>query len=62
MYLGKIKAYTDMAEIIRSLKPDRVQIEKVLEKAQQQGDSRWVSILMNELGTHGRKKRKAFEL
>lgn len=62
LYLGKIKAYTDMAEIIRSLKPDRVQIEKVLEKAQQQGDSRWVSILMNELGTHGRKKRKAFEL
>lgn len=61
-YLGKTKAYTDMSEIIRILKPDRNQIEKVLEKAQQQGDSRWVSILMNELSTCGRKKRKAFEL
>lgn len=34
----------------------------MLETAQSSGDSRWVSILMNELGKHGRKQRKAFEL
>lgn len=62
LYLGKTKAYKEMAEILRILKPKRAQIEKVLERAQAHGDSRWVSILMNELGTHGRKKRKAFEL
>ena len=62
LYLGRTKAYKDMAEILRILKPKRTQIETVLERAQAHGDSRWVSILMNELGTHGRKKRKAFEL
>ena len=41
---------------------DFAQAEKMLETAQSSGDSRWVSILMNELGRHGRKQRKAFEL
>ena len=35
---------------------------KMLERAQRSGDSRWVSILMDTLAGHGRKKRKAFEL
>ena len=44
------------------MKPERELLEKILEKAQNAGDSRWVSILMNELAGKVRKKRKAFEL
>lgn len=62
LYLGKTKAYENMCEILKFLKPERALVEKVLEKAQNHGDFRWVGILMNELSTHTRKKRKAFEL
>ena len=62
LYLGKSGKYHELTEIIRILKPERELLEKILEKAQNVGDSRWVSILMNELAGKVRKKRKAFEL
>ena len=62
LYLGKTGKYHELTEIIRILKPERELLEKILEKAQNAGDSRWVSILMNELAGKVRKKRKAFEL
>ena len=51
-----------MQKILKEIAPDRETTEKMLETAQSSGDSRWVSVLMNELGRHGRKQRKAFEL
>lgn len=51
-----------MHSILDKITPDREQTEKMLERAQRSGDSRWVSILMDTLQKHGRKKRKAFEL
>ena len=60
--LGEQKAYDSMQHILRKLAPDRTETEKMLEEAQKADDSRWVSILMNELQKHGRKQRKAFEL
>lgn len=60
--LGEKKEYEAMQNILKEIVPDRETTEKMLETAQSSGDSRWVSILMNELGRHGRKQRKAFEL
>ena len=60
--LGEKKEYEAMQNILKEIAPDRETTEKMLETAQSSGDSRWVSILMNELGKHGRKQRKAFEL
>ena len=60
--LGKNKEYEAMQSILDKITPDREQTEKMLERAQRSGDSRWVSILMDTLQKHGRKKRKAFEL
>ena len=60
--LGKNKEYEAMHSILDKITPDREQTEKMLERAQRSGDSRWVSILMDTLQKHGRKKRKAFEL
>ncbi|MBU5481289.1 leucine-rich repeat protein [Blautia sp. MSJ-19] len=60
--LGEQKAYDSMQHILKELAPDRAATEKMLETAQQSEDSRWVSILMNELQKYGRKQRKAFEL
>ena len=60
--LGEKKEYEAMQNILKEIAPDRETTEKMLETAQSSGDSRWVSILMNELGRHGRKQRKAFEL
>ena len=60
--LGEQKAYESMQKILKELSPDRATTEKMLETAQKAEDSRWVSILMNELQKHGRKQRKAFEL
>ena len=60
--LGEKKEYEAMQKILKEIAPDRETTEKMLETAQSSGDSRWVSILMNELGKHGRKQRKAFEL
>lgn len=60
--LGEQKAYDSMQNILKELNPDRATTEKMLETAQKADDSRWVSILMNELQKHGRKQRKAFEL
>ncbi len=60
--LGEQKAYDSMQNILKELNPDRATTEKMLEAAQKADDSRWVSILMNELQKHGRKQRKAFEL
>ena len=51
-----------MRTILTKITPDRTETEKMLERAQRSGDSRWVSILMDTLAGHGRKKRKAFEL
>ena len=62
LYLGKAGSYQEMTKVIGILKPDRQLLEEILEKAQNAGDSRWVSILMNELAGKVRKKRKAFEL
>ena len=60
--LGEQKAYESMQKILKELSSDRATTEKMLETAQKADDSRWVSILMNELQKHGRKQRKAFEL
>lgn len=60
--LGKNKEYEAMHSILDKITPDREQTEKMLERAQRSGDSRWVSILMDTLQKHRRKKRKAFEL
>ena len=60
--LGEQKAYEPMQKILKELSPDRATTEKMIEIAQKAEDSRWVSILMNELQKHGRKQRKAFEL
>ena len=60
--LGEQKSYDSMQCILKELSPDRPTTEKMLETAQNAGDSRGVSILMNELQKHGRKQRKAFEL
>ena len=60
--LGEQKEYDSMQKILKELAPDRAETEKMLEEAQKSDDSRWVSILMNELQRHGRKQRKAFEL
>ena len=60
--LGKNKEYEAMHSILDKITPDREETEKMLECAQKSGDSRWVSILMDKLQSHGRKKRKAFEL
>ena len=60
--LGEQKEYDSMQRILKDIKPDRETTEKMLEDAQHTGDSRWVSILMDELQRHGRKQRKAFEL
>ena len=47
-----------MRTILTKITPDRAETEKMLERAQRSGDSRWVSILMDTLAGHGRKKRK----
>lgn len=60
--LGGQKEYEAMRMILAKITPNREQTEKMLERAQRSGDSRWVSILMDRLQSHGRKKRKAFEL
>ena len=60
--LGEEKEYAAMRTILTKITPDRTETEKMLERAQRSGDSRWVSILMDTLAVHGRKKRKAFEL
>ena len=60
--LGEEKEYAAMRTILTKITPDRTETEKMLERAQRSGDSRWVSILMDTLAGHGRKKRKAFEL
>ena len=60
--LGEQKEYESMQRILKEIIPDRETTEKTLEEAQVTGDSRWVSILMDELQKHGRKQRKAFEL
>ena len=60
--LGEQKEYESMQRILKEIIPDRETTEKMLEEAQVTGDSRWVSILMDELQKHGRKQRKAFEL
>lgn len=60
--LGEKKEYEAMQKILKEIAPDRETTEKMLETAQSSGDSRRVSVLMNELGRHGRKQRKAFEL
>ena len=60
--LGKNKEYEAMQSILDKITPYREETEKMLECAQKSGDSRWVSILMDRLQSHGRKKRKAFEL
>lgn len=60
--LGEQKEYDSIKRILKEITPDRETTEKMLEEAQVSGDSRWVSILMDELQKHGRKQRKAFEL
>ena len=60
--LGEEKEYAAMRTILTKITPDRTETEKMLERAQRSGDSSWVSILMDTLAGHGRKKRKAFEL
>ena len=61
-YNSEEKEYAAMRTILTKITPDRTETEKMLERAQRSGDSRWVSILMDTLAGHGRKKRKAFEL
>lgn len=60
--LGEQKEYDSIKLILKEIIPDRETTEKMLEEAQVTGDSRWVSVLMDELQKHGRKQRKAFEL
>ena len=60
--LGEQKEYDSIKRILKEIIPDRETTEKMLEEAQVTGDSRWVSVLMDELQKHGRKQRKAFEL
>ena len=60
--LGEQKEYDSIKHILKEITPDRETTEKMLEEAQVTGDSRWVSILMDELQKHGKKQRKAFEL
>ena len=49
---------SEMRTILTKITPDRTETEKLLERAQRSGDSRWVSILMDTLAGHGRKTEK----
>lgn len=60
--LGESREYTLLISFIEKAAPEREITEKMLDTAQRAGDSRWVSILMDRLQSHGKKKRKAFEL
>lgn len=60
--LGERQDYAAMTLILQKISPERADVEQMLEMAQNSGDSRWVSILMDRLQSHGKKKRKAFEL
>ena len=60
--LGREKEYQLLEQLLERLGPDRETMEKLLETAQKQEDPRWTGILMERLGSLGKKKRRSFEL
>ena len=60
--LGREKEYQLLERLLELLQPDRETIEKLLEIAQRQEDPQWTGILMERLGSLGKKKRRSFEL
>lgn len=60
--LGREKEYQLLERLLELLQPDRETIEKLLETAQRQEDPQWTGILMERLGSLGKKKRRSFEL
>lgn len=54
--------YRALGQLLRELKPDRSQVEELLENAQRMRDMEAVSLLMDHLHSHTKTKRRSFEL
>lgn len=60
--LAKQNAYGSMGRILEEILPDRETLDKILVRAEREGDTECVSLLMDYLHRHTKKQRKVFEL
>lgn len=56
------KEYGSLGRILEELLPCREEIDKILDMAEQKGDTECVSLLMDYLHRHTKKQRRVFEL